>query len=78
MGVAYRLPDGGAVWALPIQAEGAGAIWLHVERMLLPKGAEMYFYSRAGEAFGPYTGLGPDGTGEFWTTTVLGSRRSCR
>src|SRR5712672_2817810 len=46
--------DGGWGWEVAIQAPGAGALRLHLENLSLPAGAELYFYSRAGEAFGPY------------------------
>src|SRR5439155_9496482 len=59
--------------ALSVNAERAGALRLHIENMSLPGGAELYVYSRAGEAYGPYTGKGPDGTGEFWSTAVFGT-----
>ena len=64
--------EDGLVWAAVVEAEGAGAIRLHVQGMLLPPNAELYVYSRTGEAYGPFTGLGPNGTGELWTTTVFG------
>ncbi len=72
-GVAHPTADGGFVWALAVTSEQAGAIRLHVEGMSLPGKAALYFYSRGGEAFGPYTAEGPNGTGEFWTATVFGS-----
>lgn len=65
--------DGGLVWAAVVRSDDAGAIRLHVEGMLLPRNAELYVYSRGGLAYGPYTGSGPNGTGDFWTTAVLGS-----
>jgi hypothetical protein len=43
-----------------------------VENLFLPNNAELYFYSNYGEAYGPYTGMGPDNTGEFWTPSVIG------
>ena len=65
---------GGAfVWAAAVSANEAGAIRLHVENMSLPRGVELYVYSRLGEAYGPYTGAGPDGSGEFWTTALFGT-----
>jgi hypothetical protein len=33
----------------------------------------MFFFAPDGQAFGPYIGRGPDGTGEFWTNTVFSS-----
>jgi V8-like Glu-specific endopeptidase len=65
-------PAGGRVWALSVRAPGAGAIRLHLEDVSLPEGAELYVYTRDGEAYGPYTGAGPDDSGEFWVTTVFG------
>ena len=41
--------------------------------MSLPANAELFIYSRNGQAYGPYTGAGPNGTGEFWTATIFGS-----
>ncbi|HSK79997.1 MAG TPA: trypsin-like peptidase domain-containing protein [Thermoanaerobaculia bacterium] len=63
----------GAVWATTIRAEGAGAIRLHLQGMSLPQNAELYVYNRKGQAFGPYTGAGPDFSGDLWTTTVFGN-----
>jgi len=70
--VAMPSPTGGRVWALAVRAPGAGAIRLHVEDLYLPVGAALYVYTRDGEAYGPYTGTGPDDSGEFWVTTVFG------
>jgi len=66
------LDDGGLVWALAVRSDEAGAVRLHIERMALPGGAALYVYNPGGEAFGPYVGEGPDGSGEFWTTAVFG------
>ena len=56
-----------------MRADRAGAIRLHVQGLSLPRNAELYVYSRKGEAFGPYTGTGPNGTGSFWSTALFGS-----
>lgn len=72
LGLATRTQDGDFVWAASVQAERAGAIRLHLEDVNIPDGAELYVYTREGEAYGPYTGQGPDGSGEFWVTTVFG------
>ena len=64
--------DGGFVWSLMVSSLDAGGIRLHVEDMSLPEGAELYLYSRDGQAHGPYAGEGPNGTGEFWTATIFG------
>jgi hypothetical protein len=64
--------NGGFVWAAVVRSENAGAVRLHIEKMSVPRNAELYVYSRKGEAFGPYTLTGPNGTGEFWATAVFG------
>jgi hypothetical protein len=68
-----RTRDGGYVWAVNVGSEGAGGIRVHVEDLFLPDNAELYFYSDAGEAYGPYFGFGPDDSGEFWTPSVIGN-----
>lgn len=65
--------DGGYIWSVAITSESAGGIRVHVENVNLPAGAELYFYSQNDEAYGPFTGTGPDGTREFWTPSVFGS-----
>ncbi len=71
-GVLTPTGDGGFVWALTISSADAGAIRVHIENLALPDNASLYFFSLAGEAFGPYTGKGPNGTGDFWTESVFG------
>lgn len=63
----------GLVWAAVFSSDNAGAIRLHIKDMSLPADAELFIYSRDGQAYGPYTGAGPDGTGEFWTATIFGT-----
>jgi V8-like Glu-specific endopeptidase len=70
--LAHPTHDGGFVWAAVVSSEAAGSIRLHVESLSLPANAALYFYSRSGEAFGPYTDDGPNRTGEFWTESVYG------
>ncbi|HKV13142.1 MAG TPA: serine protease [Thermoanaerobaculia bacterium] len=72
-GTLAKRADGGIVWATTIRAEGAGAIRLHLQNLSLPQNAELYFYNRVGQAFGPYTGAGPDFSGDLWTATVFGT-----
>ena len=71
-GEALRTRDGGYVWAASISSDQAGAIRLHIENLSLPKGGELYVYSRGGESYGPYKGTGIDPSGEFWTPAVFG------
>ncbi len=62
--------DGGFVWATTVNSPGAVAIRVHFENFSLPPTAELYFFTREGEAYGPYVDNGPDGTGEFWSKSV--------
>ena len=71
--IAYAPGKDGGVWATVINVENAGGVRLHIENLNLPQGAELYVYSRGGETQGPYTGTGPDGSGDLWTTSVFGS-----
>jgi V8-like Glu-specific endopeptidase len=68
-----RTADGGVVWAAVVRAEDAGAIRLHVQDLSLPRGAELYVYSRDGQAYGPYIGKGPSFNGDFWATAIFGN-----
>jgi hypothetical protein len=67
-----KAANGRLVWATVLRADDAGAIRLHVEGMSLPRNAELFLYSRDGQAYGPYTGVGPNKDGEFWTATIFG------
>ncbi len=62
--------DGGFSWGVSVGSKGAHAIRIHLSNFSLPANAEMYFFDAAGEAYGPYTGLGRNDTGEFWTDSV--------
>lgn len=60
-------------WAGVVRTPDAAAMRIHFTDFELPDGAELFVYSDDGMAFGPYTGLGPNGTGDFWTNTVAGA-----
>lgn len=72
-GALGAIDEGGYVWSVAIGSARAGAVRIHLEDVSLPDGAELYFYSQGHEAFGPYIGAGPLGTGEFWTESVYGA-----
>ena len=72
-GLLRATPDGGFVWAAAIVSEGAAAIRVQIKGLSLPDDADLFFFSEAGQAFGPYSGKGPNGDGEFWSNTVVGS-----
>lgn len=60
------------VWNGVVTAPGATGLRLHFPGFALPAGAELYVYSSRGEAFGPYTGKGPNDAADLWTNTVVG------
>ncbi len=67
-----RTRDGDYIWAVNVASEGAGGIRLHIENLFLPDNGELYFYSESGESYGPYTGTGPDNSGDLWTPSIVG------
>lgn len=65
--------DGTFTWAGTVRSPEAAAVRVRFTDVQLPEGSELYVYSNDGMAFGPYTGRGPNGTGEFWSNTVAGA-----
>jgi lysyl endopeptidase len=74
LGAARGTGDGGFVWTTSFRVPGATALRLHLTDVNLPAGTSLYVYNMAGQAFGPYTGRGPLGTGVLHTNTVFGDR----
>jgi V8-like Glu-specific endopeptidase len=72
-GVLQGTDDGGLVWTASLRSEGATALQVRIDGFFLPPGAELWFYTTAGETHGPYTWAGPQATREFWTNSVSGS-----
>jgi hypothetical protein len=66
--------SGGFVWTGVVESPGAAALRLRFAGFFLPRNSELHLYNNQGEVFGPYTGRGPRGTGEFWSHTLRGSR----
>ncbi|HVR97983.1 MAG TPA: trypsin-like peptidase domain-containing protein [Thermoanaerobaculia bacterium] len=71
LGAARGTGDGGFVWTAAVRVPGASALRLHLTGVDLG-GSALYVYNSEGQAFGPYTGRGPLGTGEVYTNTVFG------
>ena len=69
-----RATGEGFVWTLVSEAPGAVAQRIHFDRFDVPAGAEMWVYGDSGEAFGPYTGFGHHGDGQFWSPEVYSQR----
>jgi lysyl endopeptidase len=74
LGAARGTGNTGFVWTAAVKVPGATALRAHLTGLDLPRGAELYVYNLAGQAFGPYTGRGPLGTGELHTNTVFGEQ----
>ncbi len=64
--------DGGFVYTVSLTSPGATAMRLHFTGFQMPPRTGLYLYTDTGEVFGPYTGRGPLGTGQFWSHTVEG------
>jgi len=73
-GTARGTGGDGFTWSAAVKVPGATALRLHFDRFDLPAGAELYVYNLAGQAFGPYLGLGPLGDGSLHTNTVFGEQ----
>ncbi len=67
-----RSDRSGQIWMGAVQSPGATALRLHISNFNLPDDAELWIYNRQGQAFGPYTGNGPNNNGELWTNTIFG------
>jgi hypothetical protein len=66
--------SGSVTWSTVIHSPGATALRLRLADFDLPPGAELFLYSDHGDILGPYTAIGPDGDGDFWSHTVNGER----
>ena len=71
---AVKAAGDGFVWTGHVLSNDATGIRLSFTEVNLPKGVELYLYNDAGQAFGPYTGQGPRGNGEFWSPTIFGAK----
>jgi hypothetical protein len=69
-GVIRRTDEGRIVWTAGISAPDASAVRIRFTEFSLPDGSELYVYNLHGFAAGPYVGLGPMHSGDFWTPVV--------
>ncbi|HEX2253031.1 MAG TPA: serine protease [Thermoanaerobaculia bacterium] len=69
---AVRGTRDGFVWTGSAVSEGAAGVRVHFTDFSLPAGSALYVYNQDGDVHGPYTGAGPNGTGDFWTHTISG------
>jgi V8-like Glu-specific endopeptidase len=73
-GAVRETEDGGYVFTAALESPEATALRIHFRNFRLPDNAGLYLYTESGQVFGPYTGRGPLGDGEFWSHTVMGEQ----
>jgi V8-like Glu-specific endopeptidase len=64
--------DGGYVFTTSLSSNEATALRVHFTGFRMPENTGVYLYTEDGQVFGPYTGRGIHGDGEFWSHTVMG------
>ncbi len=74
LGALRKSQDGGYVFTMTVESQGAAGLRVHFSDFWLPAQAELYLFTSENQVFGPYTGGGPNGDGEFWSHTVMGER----
>jgi hypothetical protein len=74
IGSIRRMGAGGFLWTAAVESPGAAALRLRLSGFSLPRNAELLLYDDQGGSFGPYTGRGIHGDGQFWTHTIGGSK----
>jgi len=72
-GAVGRADDGSLVWTAAVHSDAAEALRIHFSDFSLPAGYELWLYSTEGIVRGPYTGQGPNASGDFWSHTIAGS-----
>jgi lysyl endopeptidase len=70
VGAVEATSDGGYVYTAELSSPGAVGLRVQFAGFSLPTGAALYLYSEDGQVFGPYSGKGPLGTGEFDSNTL--------
>jgi hypothetical protein len=67
-------PDGGHLWTLAIRSPGAFGLRLHFTNFDVGEGSVIVYARDADDVIvrGPFSGKGPEGTGEFWTASLPG------
>ena len=71
-GALMEAQDGGYVYTAVLSSPEATGIRVHFTGFRLADDAGLYLYTENGQVFGPYTGRGPNGDGDFWSHTLVG------
>lgn len=59
------------LWRLALRSPGAAGVRVHFTNVNLGSG-KLWVHDGKGQSFGPYSGKGPLGDGDFWSDTVSG------
>jgi V8-like Glu-specific endopeptidase len=73
-GALVESQDGGYVYTAELGSPNATGIRVHFTGFRLADNAGLYLYTQGGQVFGPYTGRGPHGDGDFWSHTLVGDK----
>jgi hypothetical protein len=65
------LEDGGAVWRMTVQSDGASGVRVHFRDFAVGRGSVWVYSEDRSQVYGPYTGSGIDDSGDFWSHTVF-------
>ena len=65
------LEDGTAVWRMAVQSDGASGVRVHFRDFAVGGGSVWVYSEDRSQVYGPYTGAGADGSGEFWSHAVF-------
>lgn len=72
VGALRATADGGYVYTAEISSPGATGLKIQFAGFNMPTGAAMFLYTDEGQVFGPYSGRGPLGNGNFDSHTLAG------
>ncbi|MCW8925054.1 MAG: trypsin-like peptidase domain-containing protein [Xanthomonadales bacterium] len=72
IGALEATADGGYVYTAELSSPGAVGLRVQFAGFNMPAGAALFLYTEEGQVFGPYTGRGPFGNGNFESNTLAG------
>lgn len=70
-GPTWTFSAAGPVWRLRVRSRHAVGLRVHFKEFSIGEG-RLWVHSDAGRAFGPYSGSGPFGDGDFWSPIISG------
>jgi hypothetical protein len=73
-GAVERSSSGGYAYSTELSSPGSLGLRVQFSGFSLPDGASLFVYTEDGQVHGPYSGRGPNGTGQFDSNMVVGDR----